>query len=480
METFSSKEKALKPEVQKDKKQILPLRDILSRFTLASAAFLSSTGLQAVSAQDPENKTQHVNVENGTPSQEDIRKLITALDDDRFIPRENASSEILKAALLWIREHQKHLPWKEWLKPQTDYSVEQNSRLRRIIEKCEEEERQLLWLPTRFRAPRSWNDSKNPPCVSDIIKELESQMGEVVRVNDVEELMQKKITLPLDGRTFWEVIDAIHNTYGDLFSYSSFGKGRINIAKEGKGHSFAQSNATCVDLYVPPYQPSTENTRMYMEFRSEQKIPLSFFEIREIAIASDTEEVVKISPWESTMIRNCNNYCAFKVSRPTKAKTIDLQITAKLIGYEPKVFHLENAEKRMEYETDACTVRLGPLEEYFSYPVVGNEYVKRSAGWRIGGRFAPPLSSFEQSEAMLSAVRIEAFDQHGERIANQGEVGEGITGEFQWWKNFGKKPASLTLTIPHKPISSFHTYFFPQIPLVRDDFHNNPIEAPPP
>ena len=458
-----------------------PLRRIAIHTLLASVAALAPAMMTPPAlGQDIEKQKQGARGKEDIPTKEHIQKLITALDDDRFIPRENASNEILRAALPWIRTHQKHLPWKAWLIPQTNYSPEQNMRLRYIIEKCEEEERQLLWLPTRFKAPQGWDDPKNPPRVCDVLKELEKQMGETITIP--KECEDKRLTDNFNGYTFWEVIDALRSTYGDSFSLTPYGKGRINIASEKK-HYFSASQATQADLALYPYQPFTEQTRMYMEFRSEQKIPLCFFQVQELTVWPDKEQEIKISPWESTMARSGDNYCAFEVSRPKGVKTIDLLAQVKLTGYETKTFHVDDLGKRTGCETDVCATEIGGLEEYFSYVHTreGEDRKKQSEGWLLSGEFGKPLSLLRSpSETILSAIQFEAFDEKGKRIEYKQRTYNSDGTNFQWKWGFAKKPVSLTIRIPDKPTSSIQTYFFKDIPLVRDDFHARPIEAPSP
>ena len=186
---------------------------------------------------------------------------------------------------------------------------------------------------------------------------------------------------------------------------------------------------------------------------------------------------------QKTMQRCDYYYLSFEVSRPKGIKAVDLLVTARLTGYEPKIFRLDDANKRATFETNVGTVSLTGLKEYFSFIKIKEEFVRQPAGWLLTGEFGQPLTfSYNHPETILSAMQVDAFDEHGQRAIYQTEKWDTATDgtDFHWQFGFDKKPASVILKIPHKPIQSFQTFSFPHIPLVRDDFHSRPLEAPPP
>lgn len=474
METASSTEALESQDMQKNTKSGHLLLAALSHFTIAGAALLSSIGLQDASAQDANEKNHRVNADSDMPSQNDIQKLITALDDDRFRIREDASGELIQYALPWIREHQKHLPWKEWLSIQPTYSTEQQARLRRILALIEKEELQLLWLPTRLKEA---NPDRQNLSVPDAIKELEKHAG--ISVSLPESILKeiKPLESTFYGYSPYEALRLIRENSKNPFALS--GKRTILMeGEEGRCGYLSPSGATCAQLIIPAYQPYDTQTAFQLEFFSENKILLAYYSLLDFAVTTEAGE--ELSCLSTYMTHGAALQAPhINIERPKNVKTVNVRAKVRFVGHESKTFHVSDLSTPKICDTRVCQVKYEGIKEHIVENI--NE------GWLIEGSFTMP--DFRESEIGMGfdAMRFDIRDDKGQRIPIPSPWYIQDKNSIYWKMHVQQKPASVTFLIPDRPTETVQDYFFQDIPMVRPDFYPIrfgkfiiPLEAPPP
>lgn len=486
METASSTEALESPDIQKNTKSGHLLLAALSRFTIASATLLSSIGLQEVSAQDANEKNHRVNVDSDTPSQNDIQKLITALDDDRFRIREDASGKILQAALPWIHEHQKHLPWKGWLSIQPTYSTEQQARLRRILALIEKEELQLLWLPTRLNEA---NPDRENLSVSQALEELKKHAG--ISVSLPESILKdiKPLESTLHGYSPYEALRLIRENSKKPFALS----GKRTLLMEGMEDRYgylSPSGATCAQLIIPAYQPYDTQTAFQLEFFSENKILIAHYSLLDFAVTTEGGE--ELSCLSTYMTHGASLQAPhINIERPKNVKTVNVRAKVRFVGHESKTFHVTDLSTPKICDTTVCQLKYERIKEHIIETVNedGTEE-KRSEGWLIEGSFTMP--DFRESEIGigLDTMRFDIRDAKGQRIPIRSPWYIQDKNTIYWKMHVQQKPSSITFLAPDRPTETVQDYFFQDIPMVRSDFYPSrlgkifefiiPLEAPPP
>lgn len=486
METASSKEALESQDIQKNTKSGHLLLATLSRFTIASAALLSSIGMQEVSAQDANEKNHRVNVDSDTPSQNDIQELITALDDDRFRVREDASSELLQAALPWIREHQKHLPWKEWLSIQPTYSTEQQARLRRILSLIETEELRLLWLPTRLKEA---NPDRENLSISQALEELEKHAG--ISVSLPKSILKdiKPLESTLHGYSPYEALRLIRENSTKPFAISN-DRTLILEGDEDRHGYLSPSGTTCAQLIVPAYQPYDTQTAFQLEFFSENKILLAYYSLLDFAVTAEGGE--ELSCLSTYMTRGASFQAPhINIERPKNVKTVNVRAKVRFVGHEPKIFHVADLTTPKTCDTTVCQVKYEGIKEHIVETVneEGKEE-KQSEGWLIEGSFTMPDFRGHEIEIGFDAMRFDIRDAKGQRIPIRSPWYIQDEHSIHWKMHVQQKPAFITFLIPDRATEAVQDYFFQDVPMVRPDFYPSrlgkifefiiPLEAPPP
>lgn len=417
----------------------------LQHLLLAGSTLLPLAATEKLHAQESPHNVQDV---NGV-SRAQIHQLLRDLDDDRFAVREKASRDLAEKATQWIKSYGKKLPWKEWILPQEHYSLEVRKRLERILGIITQEERQLLWLPSRIKTPKEWWDDESLVALSTVTRLLKEQTGTEIVVTIPAGTTELMVSRAVDGLSAWQTAEFIREhcrkTLGEHFGISQDQSGKILIypvSLTTLNTQYASSGTVEGELWQSLLEEKKGYATYGLLLRSEHKIPFYHWRITSATARTKTGEDIPI------------NVPVYEASRPDlpwfhipysdSVDNIDLTVTFALTGYTLKSFTHKDFSRTEIYNTDICAVMLNKMEE-------------EDGLWCIGGR----VGSYAQ--AIPSCVHYDAYDDKGEEIVRRRAWENTDASPFQLVLT--QKPHRLTMDLPEYEVPHTITLRFTDVPL---------------
>lgn len=426
----------------------------LRNLVMAGSALLPLAIAEPVFAQEPKTNVQEI---TGI-ARSDIQHLLRDLDDDRFIVREKASGELAEKAIQWIKSHGQNLSWKEWILPQEKYSLEVCKRLERILEVVAQEERKLLWLPTRMTIPKEWQNRDTPPTCSAVARLLKEQTGIEINFKIPEGTPEPKISDILDELNFWQIVECIRKSFGPHYDVSQGESGNITIYPASLStieRKYTCDGAVSGELWQSQLEEKKGHTTFGLLLRSEHKIPFGYWRIVSVRARTKagTEQTCDVS--QSAGIRPDLPYIHIPYD---DAQTVDLTITCALTGYTTKTLTIKNPTIQDVYLNRLCAIAYDGMEERHHF-------------WAITGRLGVHIINATYNEKALSAgLRLLGYaDDH--LITQKCDYEwDGASFSFEWLVS--KKPKELILEVPEYEVPHTVTLRFFDVPLKIPKYKN--------
>ncbi len=147
----------------------------------------------------------------------DLDQLLHSLRKMNYTERQRATDRLSTLIQSQIQKSGRALGWKKRLEPPDGVELEYRRRLQNLIAVCDEEEKHLLWRPSRFAAPAAWK--KSAPSLTDVLGHLAHDAGIDLEYGVAKETLQSiKAPKNLDGKTFWETFDDVRRASGNTIA----------------------------------------------------------------------------------------------------------------------------------------------------------------------------------------------------------------------------------------------------------------------
>lgn len=422
----------------------------LRNLVMAGSALLPLAMAEPVFAQEPKTNVQEI----GGITRTDIQRLLRELDDDRFIVRESASGELAEKTTQWIKSHGQNLLWKEWILPQEHYSLEVRKRLERILGIVAQEERKLLWLPSRIKTPKEWWNDESPIALSTVKTFLKEQTGTEIAVILPEGTPEPTFPRAIDGMSFWQMIEILRAKSGKHFDISQGQSGKITVYPPSLStieRRYVSDGAVCAELWQSRLEEKKGHTTFGLLLRSEQKIPFGHWHIASVHARTNTGEEVSVSVSQQEGVRPDMPY--FHIPNTDGARDFDLSVTFDMTGYASKTITIKDPAVQETHFTRLCAIRFDGIEERHNF-------------FAIKGRLAPHiLNATYGEETLFAGLRCLGYDDNHliTQKCGYGWDRENDVFSFEWLVN--RKPKELVLEVPEYEVPHTVTLRFFDVPL---------------